>query len=73
MLTTMFNGALPLALTPEGRFLIDRDGDRFRAVLSYLRSGDCDLPTSGRELAKLLEEAMFYHVRDTHFCDRRLY
>ena len=72
MLTAMFTGALPLARTPEGRFLIDRDGGRFRAVLSHLRSGECDLPTSGTELAKLLDEATFYHVRYNHFRQRRL-
>ena len=66
MLTVMFTGALPLVRTPEGRLLIDRDGDRFGTVLSYLRAGECGLPTSGRELAKLLEEAMFYHVRNSN-------
>ena len=66
MLTAMFTGDLPLSRTLEGRLLIDRDGNRFGAVLSYLRAGECDLPTAGRELAKLLEEAMFYQVLCRH-------
>ena len=64
MLTAMFNGDLALIRTPEGRVLIDSDGDRFAAVLSFLRTGACtQLPASGSELARLLEEAEYYQVR----------
>ena len=64
MLTTMFSVALPLTSTADGRIFIDRDGERFGTVLSFLRTGTClNLPVSGAELAKLLDEAEFYQAR----------
>ena len=64
MFTTMFSGVLPLATTAEGRPFIDRDGARFGAVLSFMRTGKPPkLPASGVDLATLLEEAEFYQVR----------
>ncbi len=64
MLTAMFDGDLPVSRTAEGRAFIDRDGERFGAVLSFLRTGDTtELPVSGSELAKVLAEAEFYQAR----------
>ncbi len=64
MLTAMFSEALPLISSADGRVFIDRDGERFGTVLSFLRTGACpELPASGAELAKLLDEAEFYQAR----------
>ena len=64
MLTTMFNGHLPAIRTPEGRPFIDRDGDQFGTILSFLRTGaSTKLPGSGSELAVVLEDAEFYQGR----------
>ncbi len=64
MLTAMFSGALPLTCSADGRVFIDRDGERFGTVLSFMRTGACpELPASGAELAKLLDEAEFYQAR----------
>ena len=64
MLTAMFGGDLPVLRTAEGRAFIDRDGERFGAILSFMRIGaSAKLPTSGSELAELLTEAEFYQAR----------
>ena len=69
MLTAMFSGALPLTCTADGRVFIDRDGEHFGTVLSFLRTGTCPkLPASGGELAKLLDEAEFYQARRFWLC-----
>jgi vacuolar-type H+-ATPase subunit I/STV1 len=36
-LEVMFSGRYPLAADPDGEFFIDRNGDLFRHILSYLR------------------------------------
>ena len=64
MLTAMFAGALPLTCSADGRVFIDRDGERFGTVLSFMRTGACpELPACGAELSKLLDEAEFYQAR----------
>ncbi len=64
MLTAMFSGDLAVTRTPEDRAFIDRNGKRFGAILDFLRTGDCtELPASGPELARMLEETEFYQAR----------
>jgi hypothetical protein len=36
-LEVMFSGRYPLAADPDGAYFIDRNGDHFRHILSYLR------------------------------------
>ena len=66
MLTAMFDGEVPVSRTSEGRAFVDRDGERFGVILSFLRAdARPKLPASGSELARLLEEAQHYQVRLT--------
>ena len=61
MLTAMFSPAPPLRRTAEGHVYIDRSGERFSTVLSFLITGTCpELPASGEELKMLLDEAAYY-------------
>ncbi|CAE7238000.1 Kctd8 [Symbiodinium sp. CCMP2456] len=59
MLAKMFESNLPSA-TIGGAYFIDRDGDLFRFVLSYLRDGAVELPGSFQELRRLEREANFF-------------
>ncbi|CAE7855441.1 KCTD16 [Symbiodinium microadriaticum] len=59
MLAKMFGSNLPSA-TIGGAYFIDRDGDLFRFVLSYLRDGAVELPSSFQELRRLEREASFF-------------
>jgi len=63
-LTAMFSPASPLLRDAKGRVCIERSGERFGTVLSFLSTGTCpELPASGDELVKLLDEADFYQAR----------
>ena len=68
MLGTMFSGRHALVQQEDGSYFIDRDGEAFSHVLSYLR--DCNIilalvPTFARELTLRLEyEARFYQLQE---------
>eukprot|EP00439_Symbiodinium_sp_Y106_P016820 s32_g2.t1 len=59
MLAKMFESQIPSATT-DGAYFIDRDGDLFHFVLSYLRDGVVELPSSIQELRRLEREANFF-------------
>ena len=64
MFTAMFSGDLAVTRTPEARAFIDRDGERFGPILSFLRTGlRPELPASGPDLARMLDDAAFYQAR----------
>lgn len=50
-------------LDRRGRYFIDRDGDLFRFVLDYLRSGLIQIPKDFPDLELLRNEATFYGLK----------
>ena len=62
MLSTMFSGQVPLEKDLKGRYFIDRDGQLFRYVLNFLRSGVVCLPRDFSDYQQLLQEADFYQL-----------
>jgi hypothetical protein len=49
-------------LLPNGSYFIDRDGQLFRYILDYLRTGKCILPDRFDEFERLKVEAEFYRL-----------
>ena len=70
MLGAMFSGRHALVQQEDGSYFIDRDGETFSHVLSYLRDSNIVLalvPTLPRELRMRLEyEARFYQLRELY-------
>uniref|UniRef100_A0A914VWB9 BTB domain-containing protein n=1 Tax=Plectus sambesii TaxID=2011161 RepID=A0A914VWB9_9BILA len=63
MLATMFSGRWPLPLTSDGCILIDRNGEAFAFVLTYLRgNNDGLLPTDRNMLDQLRDEAAYFNL-----------
>lgn len=46
----------------DGSFIVDRDGNTFRYVLNYLRSGTLCLPESFDDWEQLLEDIRYYQL-----------
>lgn len=67
MLAAMFSGDMQPAQTDtQGRLFIDRNGDWFAVILSYLRDEPVQLPPFGIKRRALLAEARFYQVRQLY-------
>ena len=49
-------------LDAQGNFFIDRDGQLFRYILSYLRTGRVSLPKDPDELESLRLEADYFQI-----------
>ena len=68
MLGAMFSGRHALVQQEDGSYFIDRDGEAFSHILSYLRNSNIILalvPTFARELRlRLKYEAQFYQFRE---------
>ena len=68
MLGAMFSGRHALPQQEDGSFFIDRDGDTFSNILSYLRDRSIILsiiPRLSDEVRqRLLHEAMFYQLQE---------
>ncbi len=63
MLAAMFCGDLEPGQTDvQGRFFIDRNGDLFAVIISYLRGELLQLPAFGIQRQALAAEAHFYQV-----------
>ena len=63
MLATMFSGQMkPAHKDSQGRFFIDRDGDLFAKIMSYLRGEPLELPVSDVQRQALIAEARYYQV-----------
>lgn len=62
MLSAMFSGRHELEKDEDGAYSIDRDGELFRYVLSYLRNGQLFCPEEKWFRKELLAEARFYQL-----------
>lgn len=62
MLSAMFSGRHELEKDEDGAYSIDRDGERFRYVLNYLRDGQLVCPEEKWFRNELLAEASFYQL-----------
>ena len=47
----------------QGRYFIDRDGDRFKYVLNYLRDGESELPPDSM-VEDVLKEAKYFQLQE---------
>ncbi|XP_070573795.1 potassium channel regulatory protein-like [Ptychodera flava] len=64
MLGAMFGGNIPTRTDTEGNVVIDRDGETFRYILNFLRTGNLRLPDDFKEIDMLEDEADFYQIPD---------
>ncbi|KAM4734733.1 BTB/POZ domain-containing protein kctd15-like isoform 2-T2 [Anableps anableps] len=59
----LFSGSEPIVLDSlKQHYFIDRDGDIFRFILSYLRTCKLLLPENFQDFPQLYEEARFYQL-----------
>ncbi|XP_062614225.1 BTB/POZ domain-containing protein KCTD6-like [Saccostrea cucullata] len=62
MLGAMFKGDIPSKVDQDGNFFIDRDGQMFRYILNFCRSGKLCLPQQFSDYDLLENEADFYQI-----------
>lgn len=63
MIGAMFNGQfVPTNFDQQGNYFIDRDGDIFRIILNFLRSGRLCLPQSFKDYDLLEAEVDYYQI-----------
>ncbi len=65
--TAMLSGRFQQLVDQEGYIFIDRDGDRFKHILNYLRTNTIHLPRHANKLYKyedIIEEAEFYGLNE---------
>lgn len=63
MLGVMFKGDIPSKTDQDGNFFIDRDGQMFRYILNFCRSGKLCLPQNFLEFDLLENEADFFQIQ----------
>lgn len=64
MFHVMFSGShIKLEKGEDDAYFIDRDGTHFRHILNYLRTAKAYIPVDSIEVAELLDELDFYHIR----------
>ncbi|KAI7811968.1 putative BTB/POZ domain-containing protein kctd15-like [Triplophysa rosa] len=62
-ISRLFNGTEPIVLDSlKQHYFVDRDGEIFRYILSYLRTGKLLLPDDFKEFQLLYEEARYYQL-----------
>jgi len=57
----LLDGVITSTLDEDGAFLIDRNGELFKPILDYLRTGELEIPT-GISWASIQREADFYLI-----------
>lgn len=62
--SAMLSGKYPLMRQADGSFFIDRDGQHFGSILSFMRSGYLVKPRDRRECKEILLEAEYYNLKD---------
>jgi hypothetical protein len=60
----LFSGNWHAQEDAEGRVFIDRDGQQFRHILNFLRTGTVHVPTDAADLTALANEADFFGLDD---------
>ncbi|XP_061188353.1 BTB/POZ domain-containing protein KCTD4-like [Saccostrea echinata] len=63
MLGVMFKGDIPSKMDQDGNYFIDRDGQMFRYILNFCRSGKLCLPQHFSDYDLLENEADFYQIQ----------
>jgi len=64
-LSKMFTGSIPIVLdTLKQHYFIDRDGEMFKHILNFMRTGRPILPDNFGHLELLLEEARYYELQE---------
>ncbi|XP_061180352.1 potassium channel regulatory protein-like [Saccostrea echinata] len=63
MLGVMFKGDIPSKMDQDGNYFIDRDGQMFRYILNFCRSGKLCLPQHFTDYDLLENEADFYQIQ----------
>eukprot|EP01083_Nonionella_stella_P152509 488982_1 len=64
ILCKMFEGKFSLKPSKDGTYFIDRDGETFKYILNYLRTGQLMIPETNKKyiLSQLRIEADFYQI-----------
>jgi hypothetical protein len=62
MLRRMLDSSIPTTAGPDGRIFVDRDGERFRQVLNFLRDGSLPPGIPIEVLEALSREANFFCI-----------
>eukprot|EP00871_Galdieria_phlegrea_P002748 jgi/Galph1/3474/GphlegSOOS_G2132.1 len=63
MLSAMFSGKYAIQKDDQGAVFLDRDGDRFRHILNYLRSNTLHVGENIQLLGEILEEAEYFGLQ----------
>ncbi|GJQ08905.1 hypothetical protein GpartN1_g696.t1 [Galdieria partita] len=63
MLSAWFSGKYSMQKDDNGYIFLDRDGDRFRHILNYLRCGTIHIGEDIRLLGEILEEAEYFGLQ----------
>jgi hypothetical protein len=71
MLDVMFSGRFHLGTDREGNYFLDRDGEAFGYILSYLRTGTLPEDISAMTLRRLKVEADYYGLDTLLSCLER--
>ncbi|CAM9663341.1 unnamed protein product [Hapterophycus canaliculatus] len=73
MLASMFKGKFNCATDEQGFAFIDRDGERFRHVLNFLRCSSLPSFDEAWRYEEIMEEADFYAIEELRqLCERQL-
>jgi hypothetical protein len=64
MLAALFSGRFPIDVDDEGYFFIDRDGDAFRVILSWLRTQQLEEGLSSALKKRVVAEARYYQLSE---------
>ncbi|CAM9927845.1 unnamed protein product [Ectocarpus fasciculatus] len=73
MLASMFRGKFNMETDEEGFAFIDRDGERFRHVLNFLRCSSLPSFDEAWRYEEIMEEADFYAIEELReLCERQL-
>eukprot|EP00903_Cladosiphon_okamuranus_P019401 g17838.t1 len=73
MLASMFRGKFKCTTDEDGFVFIDRDGERFRHVLNFLRCSSLPSFDEAWRYEEIMEEADFYAIEELReLCERQL-
>jgi len=64
MFGCMFSGRVPLQTDKNGHYFIDRDGEKFKYILNFLRDGSLNFPEDLSFRKQLYSEIDFFQLND---------